>query len=613
MKHDFSQLHADTVFTVLERKRVFDAAWIVCWVSLLSAVAVPWFLRVLAINLDQAAWFVFGSALAYLLLATITDRLRNQPAVIVAMRVMPLASIVLMGPLWHLVGGLQNPVFLAAFVLPVILSGVSVVGRQAQATALLSVIVAFTVGMTESPELRWYIAGGTPWVWKWLDAMATVLPARTDVFPEVWTSPAYQFTILTTFTVMQFLVAFLATPFAVLLRRLDTRLQFSHELFNEVQGLFHAVLAAEPDPSVIVYADSGQIVQASDSFFKRMQVRPSQIGGRNIFSIVNFDQSETLRGALSAEHGEVPFCVYRVQGEVRIANLYFHRTEHRGTPYIYIGWQELTELFYLQSAFNAIDDLLVVVGADAGLLYANRTARGLFGDLALGTDATTVPGLGELLQDRADPAEGESRTTPMIQGRPYEVHRRAALVSNEFGPSTIVWLRCVEKEQALFEQAVRDPMTGAYNRRYFNEALERHVVRDRRGQPHVCAYFDLDNFKPINDTYGHDAGDAAILAFVRTARGQLRSGDVFARLGGDEFAALFVNCDLHTAASVVERIRGILDVEGWTLGSRKGPLTFSSGLAACHPDDNVERLLKRTDQAVYAAKAAGKGRSATEE
>src|SRR5258707_13407140 len=100
MRTEFARLHADTVFAVLERKRVFDAAWIVCWVSLLAAVTVPWFLSVLAINLDQAAWFVFGSALTYLLVATITDRLPNQQAIIIAMRIMPLASIILMGPLW---------------------------------------------------------------------------------------------------------------------------------------------------------------------------------------------------------------------------------------------------------------------------------------------------------------------------------------------------------------------------------------------------------------------------------------------------------------------------------------------------------------------------------
>ncbi len=612
MKTDFSRLHADTVFTVLERKRVFDAAWIVCWVSLLAAVAVPWFLRVLAVDLDQTAWFVFGSALAYLLLATITDRLRDQSTVVFAMRVMPLASIVLMGPLWHLVGGLQNPVFLAAFVLPVILSGVSVVGRQAQVTALLSVAVVFTVGMAESAELRWYVAGGTPRLWNLLEAVAGALPARMDVFPEVSTSPAYQFTILTTFGVMQFLVAFLATPFAVLLRRVDARLQFSHELFNEVQGLFHAVLAAEPEPSVIVYADSFQIIQASDSFFKQMQVRPSQIGGRNIFAIVGFEASSAIREAMVEEHGEVPFCVYRVQNQVRVANLHFHRTEHRGTGYIYIGWQELTDLYYLRSAFNAIDDPILIVGGESRLHYANRPARDVFADVELGTDANAVPLLSELLTMPIEP-DGEPRGEPrMIRGRPYEVHRLSARLSEQFGVSTIVWLRCVEKEQALFEQAVRDPMTGAYNRRFFNEALERHVVRDRRGQAHVCAYFDLDNFKPINDTYGHDAGDAAILAFVKVAKSQLRSVDIFARLGGDEFAALFVNCDLQTAVGVVDRIRAILDVEGWTLGARKGPLTFSSGLAACHPDDTVEQLLKRTDLAVYAAKKSGKGRSAAE-
>lgn len=613
MQTELSRLHADTAFAVLERKRMLDAAWVVCWVALLTAVAVPWFLNVLPINLGRAAWFVFVSALGYLAVAALTDRFTSQISVAAAMRFMPLVSILLMGGLWHLVGGISNPVFLSAFVLPVILSSSTAIGRQAQASALLSVVTVYLIALAESPDLRWYLTGGTPWIWKSLDALGSILPARLDVFPEVRTSPAYQFTILATFTVTQFLVAFLATPLATLLRRLDTRIQTSHHLLNEVQGLFHAVLSAEPDPSVIVYADSLQVVQASDSFFKRMLVRPSEILGRGLFDIVQFDSLDAVRQAFSTSGGELKFSVYRVHGELRIANVSFYRTEHRGTAYLYVGWQELTELYYLQSAFDAVDDPLVVVAADSRVHYANRTARDLFGELHFGRDVNEVTELAALLQESPAGSETDEETGHRaIGGRPYDVHRLTGRMPGEAGPCTIVWLHCVAREEALFEQAVRDPLTGIYNRRYFSDSLARHVAKSKTGRPLACAYFDLDNFKPINDRLGHAAGDAALQAFVSRVKSQLRAVDVFARLGGDEFAVLFVNCDLEVAAAAITRIRTNLDTDGWTFEGRRHELSFSAGLAACRPDDDVVGLLQRTDRAVYAAKSAGKGRSATE-
>src|SRR5258706_11466987 len=176
-------------------------------------------------------------------------------------------------------------------------------------------------------------------------------------------------------------------------------------MLNQAEGLFHAVLSAEPDPSVIVYTDSYQIVQASDSFFKRMLVRPSEILGKGLFDIVQFDRPEKLRDALAAPTGELPFAVYRLHDELRIANVYFHRTEHQGAAYTYIKWQELTDLYYLQSAFDAVDDPLIVIGADLHLYYANRTAREVFGEMYFGMHVDATSMLGAVLEDRSAPAE----------------------------------------------------------------------------------------------------------------------------------------------------------------------------------------------------------------
>lgn len=611
MKSDLN-LHADTMFTLLERKRMLDAAWVVCWVALVAAAAVPWFLNVLPVDLGRAAWFVFGSALLYLVAAAITDRFTSQIAATTAMRLMPLASVVLMGALWHMVGGIANPIFLMAFVLPVIISSNTAMSRQAHASALLSSVVVTLVALAESPELRWYLAGSSPRIWSWLDVVASVLPARAEVFPEVRPSPAYEFTILVTFTVTQFLVAFLATPLSTLLRRLDTRIQTSHQMLNEVQGLFHAVLTAEPEPSAIVYADSLQVIQASDSFFKRMLLRPSEIIGRGLLDLVGFDQAAKIREALQNPSGEIPFAVYRVRDDLRIANLTFHRTEHAGTAYIFVGFQEVTNLFYLHSALDTVEDAICVVGSDSRVHYSNRSANELFGDLYLGIDIAAIPAFAALLQEGPE-NEAEAETGHRtIQGKPYDVRRLSASMPGDIGICTIVWLHCVEKEEALFEQAVREPLTGIYNRRYFYDALARHVVRSKSGRALACAYFDLDNFKPINDRFGHAAGDAALIAFVESVKSQLRAVDVFARLGGDEFAVLFVNCEVDVAEAAVARIRASLQQNGWTFEGQRHELSFSAGLAACHPDDDVAGLLQRTDKAVYAAKAAGKGRSATE-
>lgn len=613
MQADLSRLHGDPVFAALERKRLLDAAWIVCWVSLLAAAAIPWFFNVLPIDLARASWFVFATAFVYLVAGTLTNRLTSQRAVIAATRIMPLASLVLMGPLWHLVGGLSNPAFLIAFVLPVIVTGSASTSRHAHTSALLSISVVFVIALAESEDLRWYLTGGTPWIWHSLDTLSRSLPPRADVFPEVRTSPAYQFTVLTTFAVTQFLVAFLSAPLATLLRRLDHPIQASHLMLNKVQGFLHAVLSGEPHPSVIVHADSYQVVQASDSFYKRMLVRPGDILGKGLFDIVQFDEAAKLRDALAVSSGELPFTVYRVRNDMRIANVHFHRTEHRGVGYIYLGWHELTELYYLQSVFDAVDDPLVVFGADSRLTYANRTARELFGELYFGMDVHATPALAAVLEDPAAAEGDEVVKHHTIDGRPYDVHRLSARMPGESGTCAIVWLHCVAKEEALFEQAVRDPLTGIYNRRYFNDALARHVARNKTGRQLTCAYFDLDDFKSINDRAGHAAGDAALQAFVNVAKSQLRAVDVFARLGGDEFALLFVNCDIQVASAAITRTRTILDSQGWNHEGQTRHLSFSAGLAACRPDDDVSRLLKRTDRAVYAAKAAGKGRTATEE
>ena len=602
----------DSLLALLERKRLIDGAWVVCLGVIMAAVALPWFLRALDINLMPVATLVFVYVVVHLAFSAATDRLRSTGGLSTSIRLMLMAGVAFLACLWHLVGGLQNPLFLAAFTLPVIMSGMMMTGAQALLTALTSVLLVTALAFTESADLRWYLTQ------LHLSQLSRVAAAAASTFPAVEAipgftpTPTYEFTLLVMFAAVQVTVAFLSRPLALLLVRVNSRLEVSGKMLTEVQGLFHSVLCAEPEPAVIVYADTGQVVQASDSFFKRMLVRPSEMVGRGLFDILQFDAATRVMAAFASPSGELPFCVYRVHGEKRVANVSFHRTTHQGLSYLYVGFQEVTELYHLQSAFDAVDDPLMVLETDGRLHYANRSARDAFGDLYFGQEVASIPALQSLLNENNDLSDEGGGRQRVIDGKPYDINRLQTELPGDSAPCTILWLHCVAKEKALFEQAVRDPLTGAYNRRYFQDVLARHVGTHTAGRPLACAYFDLDDFKPINDRLGHAAGDAALMGFVKTVKSELRAVDILARLGGDEFAVLFVNCDLDTAETAITRIRTLLKGEGWMFEGVSRPLSFSSGLAQCHPDDSVATLLERTDKAVYAAKAAGKGRSATQ-
>jgi diguanylate cyclase (GGDEF)-like protein len=600
-------MRGELLIPLLERKRLLDSAWVASLVASFGTVSVLWFMSILDVDLERAAWFVLAYIVVYLAAVTFADRLTSPFAVTQAIRGTTLTSIVFLGVLWHLVGGLDNPMFLLMFTLPVLMSGVMMVGSLAHVVALTSIVIVSFVALYESPDLRWYFARfhlTVPWVTASLpdQTVASALTARQ------LDGPAYEFTLIATFASMQLIVAFVSTPVTLLLRRINARFETSDKLRTEVQGLFHALLRAAPDPSVIVYADSGQVVQASDSFFHRMLVRPSQMVGRGLFEIVQFVDPKRVADAFESSAGHIPFCVYHVGQETRIANLSFHRTDHAGTAYVYLGWQELTELYYLQSAMDAIEDPLVVV-SDAGLLYyANDTSKKLFGSLHFGMDTSMVPMLRALLTDVSDVTDERGTTRHEINGAPYALSRLVAPLPGESETCTILWLHCIAHEEALFQQAVRDPLTGIYNRRYFDDALEKQIERSKRGQKLALAYFDLDKFKSINDRFGHAGGDMALLTFVSAVKAQLREADIFARRGGDEFAVIFVDCETDVAASAIERLRVALAAEGCVHEGSHFEIGFSVGLAACRQEDDVDELLARADRAVYEAKERGRGR-----
>ena len=148
-----------------------------------------------------------------------------------------------------------------------------------------------------------------------------------------------------------------------------------------------------------------------------------------------------------------------------------------------------------------------------------------------------------------------------------------------------------------------DPLTGISNRRHFEEALREALASTDK--EFVVAVLDLDDFKKVNDTHGHAAGDALIRAFAERLTRSVDAATLVARVGGDEFVVLLAPADAAAAEATAERICATmaepLPVDGHTLS----PGT-SIGIAVSRPDSDRDRLMTDADQALYAAKAAGR-------
>jgi len=166
-------------------------------------------------------------------------------------------------------------------------------------------------------------------------------------------------------------------------------------------------------------------------------------------------------------------------------------------------------------------------------------------------------------------------------------------------------------QESLRDQAIRDPLTGLFNRRYMQESLDRELRRaKRRRTPMGVIMIDIDHFKRFNDTFGHEAGDLVLRELAGALGRTTRGSDVASRYGGEEFLVLLPECPFEAAMRRAERMREEVAKLELRYGDKPlGPVTVSLGVAV-FPDHTKEseELLRCADEALYAAKQAGRNR-----
>lgn len=166
-----------------------------------------------------------------------------------------------------------------------------------------------------------------------------------------------------------------------------------------------------------------------------------------------------------------------------------------------------------------------------------------------------------------------------------------------------------QREELLLQRATRDALTGIANRGYFTEVASNEIARARRfAEPLSVIMLDIDHFKKINDSYGHETGDRAIIAVAQTCSQAMRKIDLVGRLGGEEFAILLPRADKEPALEIAQRLRMKLS-EQRVIASDGSEISFtvSGGVAALRPlTRDLHELLRNADNALYQAKREGR-------
>jgi diguanylate cyclase (GGDEF)-like protein/PAS domain S-box-containing protein len=268
----------------------------------------------------------------------------------------------------------------------------------------------------------------------------------------------------------------------------------------------------------------------------------------------------------------------------------------------------ITKDFQISKYNQILQDMM----AGMGLAMTKETCSDVFGHAFCKTKRCLM---NRILKDGHDRIEEEIEMTSADGGKRTLIvtaHPLLDLAADSIGIvasyTDITDRKQIEEE--LRRLATTDPLTGAYNRRQFMARAQEEIDRSKRyNTPLTLLMIDIDHFKTVNDTFGHDAGDAVLKRMVGESMIQLRGSDIFCRLGGEEFAAILTHTAPEQGILAAERLRKALKT--LEVSTAIGPVRFtvSIGVASLvQADLPLEQIMKKADEALYAAKDQGRDR-----
>ena len=367
-----------------ERRRGLEVGWLATLVAAAGAIGASWLLGAIELNVSLVLWTFFGLALGGLALDFVLAQAQGAHGLNAGVELGHALKILGLGALWHLVGGIDNVTFLPVFLLPVLTAAMLLMRRQALLMATLTAGAVNTIALWESPGLQRHIVRlGLP-----LESLFSRLPSPVHepaaTFLGLGAGPEFQVAALVMFTLMISAAAILSCVLSA--RTLGLFERFLEASFSqgESASLLRSAIRQDPVPTVLVYADTAQIVEASRGFVNHMLLRRDLLAGATLFDCVAFACPDAVRALLARPAGELKLAEYCVGTEYRVASVRSHRFQIGGLDFASITLVDKNELSYLWEACDALDHPLLVVRNGCEVVYFNAAARGHCEELYFG-------------------------------------------------------------------------------------------------------------------------------------------------------------------------------------------------------------------------------------
>lgn len=370
------------------RAHLLDDIWLLTIFAILLGVSVPWFATSFDIEVGAALLGLLtlaGIHVAFTALAA--PRRTPSPWRKRALSVLHAIGVLVVGFVWQHTGGLQNPLYLLVFALPVV--GAIFLSRwQPYLMAIIAILVVTAVALIQAPELRWYASGlNTAGAW-----LATVFGGQGGTaippFAGFYAPSAYFIVLLETFAILLLSCAFAAEYLGTVFDRLYSQVAVARAEAERGQELWATLIENLPVPALLVDANTSQVLCASES--ATHFCGDTTALDRSLFETIKFSYPDIVEDLISGPGGTLHGIVIHLGEELRVADVRVQHVAHRGRRFALLLIEDTTESFGIRTALDAAEHAAIVVDSRGMIVAFNKPALGLFPAVRIGADANRL-------------------------------------------------------------------------------------------------------------------------------------------------------------------------------------------------------------------------------
>lgn len=372
------------------RVHLLDDLWLLTIFAILFAAGLPWLVSSFDMQIGAALLGLLALTAIHIAFTVLAAPARGvQPGRKRALAVLHAVGVVVVALIWRYAGGLQNPAFLAVFVLPVI--GAIFLSRwQPYAIAVIAVAAVSAVALSETPELRWYASGLGP-AGSWLARFAGGQSAAADVpFPGFYAPAGFFLVLLEVFAVLMLACAFAAEYLGTVFDRLHAHLAAARVEAERGQELWASLIEELPLPAMLVDAQTLEVVSESTALAAASCTDGESVVGRTLGDAIQLSYPQIVEELVTGVGGTAQHVVLHRAGELHLARFRVQHIAYKGRRLALVLIEEMTEAFAVRAALDVAEQATVVVDSQDHVLAFNRPALALFSGTRVGADATTL-------------------------------------------------------------------------------------------------------------------------------------------------------------------------------------------------------------------------------